>query len=234
MSCIVGGVMSEDASQGSTPEKPIEAPQLAYVKGGTSTQRSENLYEQRYQEAEARRDVAERQRKESEDAQDVAVPGQDAPVKMPGHVGGAVQYSSQMTAHPEVPKAYVLLKYLTPTGSIWIVDGEPVRCRADIIVGADPDHPTELCLMLVCPRCEADSHKHSQDNQLRIFQSNKYWELTPGKGPETFEFREYDERLERWVINIYKSAGVIEESERFSCPDCGWRARIDQNHVRPD
>lgn len=219
--------MSNDqTNDAATPKKTLEAPQLAYVKGGTSTQRSEDLYERRYQEAEDRRDVAERQREASKDQQDVSVPDGDqkATVRMPGHAGGAVQYSSQMTAHPEVPKAYVLLKYLTPTGSIMKVAGEPVECRADLIVGADPDNPTELCLILVCPRCESDSHKHAQDNQLRIFQSNKYFELAAGKGLPTFMFQG----------QMYRSAGVITESERFDCPDCGWRARIDQNHVRPD
>lgn len=209
------------------PPTEVEAPKLAYVKGGTGTQRSEDLYARRFEEAEERRDIAARQDAESRDQQDVKVPGGadgKSSVKMPGHAGGAVQYTSQMTAHPEVPKAYVLLKYLTRTGSIMKVGGEPVECMADIIVGADPDHPTELCLILVCPKCEADTHKHSQDNQLRIFQSNKYFELAAGKGQQRFMFQG----------QTYLSAGVITESERFDCPDCGWRARIEENFVRPD
>lgn len=206
-------------------DKAIEAPQLAYVKGGTGTAKSEQLFETRFHEAEARRDEAAFMREQSRDQQKVENPeDQSAEIHMPGHVGGAVQYSSQMTAHPEVPKAYVLLTYLTPTGSVMKANGEDVQCLADVIVGADPERPTELCLILVCPRCERDSHKHTQDNQLRIFQSNKHFELVTGRGDPMFMFQG----------QAYRSAGVITESERFSCPDCGWRARIDQNHVRPD
>jgi hypothetical protein len=222
------------------PEEPkqIEGPKLAYVKGGTGTTASENLYERRHQEAEARRAEADIMRRESKDQVEERLPGRDGGelrMKQPGHEGGAVQYTSQMTAHPEVPKAYVCLTYLTRTGAKMLgPQGDPVQCCADIIVGANPELPTELCLVLVCPKCQADSHKHQQDNQLRIFQSNKYFELVTGKGPATFLWVDKDDRGRVVSRHMYRSAGMIVESEPFDCPDCGWRARIDNNHVRPD
>lgn len=207
----------------SSPKKAIEGPKLAYVKGGQGTGASERLYEQRFQEAEKRRDKAELERLAARDQKQVTLPDGKTAL-LPGEDQGAVMYTSQMTAHPEVPKAYVLLKYLTRSGEPASVNGEAVECLADIIVGANPENPTELCLVIVCPRCSQDSHKHQQDNQLRIFQSNKFFELTPGVGPAIVAFQGQS----------YRSAGIIRESERFDCPDCGWRARITNNCVRPD
>ena len=78
--------------------------------------------------------------------------------------------------------------------------------------------------MLVCPRCQQRSHKHQQDNQILIRQSNRYFEFVAGKGPAEFLFQG----------KRFKSAGMITHSEPFSCHDCGWRARIDNNRVWPD
>lgn len=210
---------AEPAEQHDQAAKQIHAPKLAFVKGGTGTSASERLYEQRFQEAEERRDEQAAERTQAADARTVRRDDGLGVTKLPGHEGGAVEYTSQMTAHPEVPKAYVLLKYLNRAGS---PTGD--ECLADIIVGANPERPTELCLMLVCPHCQRQSHKHMQDNQLRIFQSNKFFELVPGKGPPLFRFEG----------QVFRSAGVITESEPFSCPDCGWRARINGNYVRED
>jgi len=211
---------SDEATETTTP---LEAPMVGYVKGGTGTSKSEQLFEQRYQDAETRRDVADAEARVSADAQKVRVPALDGEpehdVLMPGHQGGAVMYSSKLTAHPEVPEAYLLLKYLSRSGS-----ETGIECKSEIIIGANPDDPLDLCLVLVCPRCQGNSHKHQQDNQLRIFQSNRYFELVAGMGPPEFMFEG----------QMYKSAGVITESEVFSCADCTWRARIENNCVRPD
>lgn len=199
---------------------------MGFVKGGTGTAASERLYEERFRQAEARRDQADRDHALAADAVDVTHPDDDnAVTRLPGRQGGAVEYTTQMTGHPEVPKAYVKLIYLDRAGS-----ETGIECLSDIIVGADPALPTELTLMLVCPRCQEHSHKHQQDNQLRIRQSNKYFELRTGMGPRYFQFRD----PETGSLDTYHSAGVVIESEAFSCPDCGWRARIDHNRVRPD
>jgi hypothetical protein len=221
--------MTEPADPQSAPtaeDTPaIDNPALAFVKGGTGTAASERLYMQRQYEAEQRREEASRERALAADQQKVDLPGQEAPVHMPGHAGGGVMYTSQMTAHPEIPKGYILLQYLSRTGS-----KTGLECLVDLIVGANPDKPTDLCIVLVCPRCQENSHKFQQDNQLRIFQSNKHFEFVAGKGPETFVFMDPETGIE----GVYKSAGMVVASEPFRCGDCGWRARIEMNFVRPD
>lgn len=196
--------MSEEAKK-----EPV-APEFYIKGGGTSTSRSETLYEKRYREAEERRNRA---------AQDKAAG--EAP-NTPDRASGLL--TNQFTRHPEIPKAFILLKYVDRFGQEIIIDGEPVACCADLIVGLNPMRPTELALMIVCPRCQQQSHKHQQDNQILIRQSNKYFEFVAGKGPANFVFQG----------KRFKSAGMITQSEPFTCHDCGWRARIDNNRVWPD
>lgn len=189
----------------STPEKkPIEAPSLAFVKGGSSTAKNDQMWEARFREAEARRDRQEFERKVA------SVPIED---------GGAQRYSSQMTAHPEVPRAYVRLKYMTAGG-----DETGVECLADVIIGMDASNPLELTLIIVCPRCAQRGDKHLQDCQLQIRQSNKRFELRTGMGEPTFMYEG----------SLYKSAGVVTECEKFRCPDCSWSAQINNNKIYSD
>jgi hypothetical protein len=208
---------SEEIDKDEVKEEPqpedtfiVGSAPMGFVKGGTGTTASENLYEQRYQEAEQRRDQAERDR----------AMGQ-APAS-PDQASGLM--TNQFTAHPEIPKAFILLKYVDRFGQEIVINGEPVACCADLIVGLDPLMPTELSIVLVCPRCQQQSHKHQQDNQLVVRQSNKNFEFVAGKGPRDFVFQG----------QRFKSAGMITQSEPFSCDHCGWRARIDNNRVWPD
>lgn len=200
----------EKASTGeSTKVESKPSKGFSFVQGGTSTTKSEALYERRYQEAEERRKQAD------QDRRDASVPIEE---------GGAKLLSNQLTAHPEIPKAYVPLKYVDRLGQQVVINGEPVLCLADLIVGMNPSKPTELTLVLVCPRCSQDSHKHQQDNQIMIRQSNKAFEFVAAEGDPTFVFEGV----------MYRSAGVVKYCEPFQCPDCHWRARIDNNRVWPD
>lgn len=192
---------------GSGDKKPSKG--FSFVKGGTSTAKSEALYETRFREAEKRRDTADTDRKIAE---------------IPIEKGGGKLFSNQLTAHPDIPKAYVPLKYVDRLGQPVVINGEEVLCLADLIVGMNPDKPTELTLVLVCPRCSQQSHKHEQDNQIMIRQSNKAFGFVAAKGDSTFVFQG----------NLYRSAGMVEYCEPFQCPDCDWRARIDNNRVWPD
>jgi len=201
---------------GSAPE--------AFVKGGTRTAKSEALFEQRFQEGEVRRDEADAQRKLSAGQQQVDNPEDDkASILMPGAPGGAVQYTSQFTENPEIPKSYLCITYMVEG-----FFGE--RCLADLIKGVDPSNPDELTVIIVCPGCQKDSHKHQQDNQLRIRQSNKAFEFRPGMGPRRFMFQDATSGLEL----PYANAGMIIESEPFSCPDCHSRYRIINNTLLED
>ena len=196
--------MSEEAKK-----EPV-APEFFIKGGGTATSRSETLYEQRYREAEERRNQSDRDKAKAQ-----------APTT-PDQAGGML--TNQFTRHPEIPKAFILLKYVDRYGQDVIINGEVVACCADLIVGLNPTKPEELALMIVCPRCQQQSHKHQQDNQILIRQSNKYFEFVAGKGPPNFVFQG----------KRFKSAGTIVQSESFSCHDCGWTARIDNNRVWPD
>jgi hypothetical protein len=194
----------------SEEDRSPKAPEVYIKGGGTATTGSENLYERRYREAEERRDQADKDRAMAEQP------------TSPDQASGLL--TNQFTRHPEIPKAFILLKYVDRFGQDVIINGEPVCCCADLIVGLNPMQPTELALMIVCPRCQQQSHKHQQDNQILIRQSNKYFEFVAGKGPSSFVFEG----------KRFKSAGMITQSEPFSCHDCGWRARIDNNRVWPD
>lgn len=182
---------------------------MGYVKGGTPTAKSEELFERRYQEAEVRRDISAKER---------------AAASIPIEEGGAQLLSNQFTSTPEIPKAFIPLKYVDKRGQQIVIAGVPVMCCADLIIGMDPLLPTELTLILVCPKCSQDSHKRQQDNQIQIRQSNKNFEFVASKGEPTFVFQE----------KMFRSAGMITQSESFRCPDCDWRARIDNNRVWPD
>jgi hypothetical protein len=196
--------MSEEAKKGPA------APEFFIKGGGTATSRSESLYEQRYREAEERRDQSDRDKAMAEEP------------ASPDQASGLL--TNQFTRHPEIPKAFILLTYLDRFGQEVVINNETVACCADLIVGLNPVQPSELSLMIVCPRCQQQSHKHQQDNQILIRQSNKYFEFVAGKGPSSFVFQG----------KRFKSAGMIVQSEKFSCHDCGWTARIDNNRVWPD
>lgn len=210
----------------SEADKP-KAPEII-VRGGTGTSKSEELFERRFHEAEERRDVAAAEKALSRDQQLVDKPDGDGQAFMPGRMNGAVLATNQFTEHPEVPKAYVCLiianRYGADTG---------VRCLADILQGINPDNPHDLALNIVCPTCQERSHKHQQDNQLRILQSNKAWELREGAGEPIIVWEETTESG-LTTVEHYPSAGIVTESEPFVCDDCGTRYRIANNVLRPD
>ena len=200
--------MSDDATSKKTTGTIDGAPDV-FVKGGTRTDASGRMFEQRYREAEQRRDVADAEKKLGQ---------------IPVEQGGAQLHTSQMTAHPEIPKAYIPLTYVDSRGEPIVINGEVVLCQADLIIGMNPLDPLGLTVILVCPRCSQEGVKHAQDCQLTIQQSNKWFEFTAGMGAPTFVHQG----------KTFKSAGMIQQSEVFSCGDCGWRARIDKNRVWPD
>jgi hypothetical protein len=170
--------------------------------GRTPTLASERHYEQSFQEAEERRDALEHDKKVAQ---------------VPVERGGGKLHTSRLTDKPEIPEAHIHLIYVNrhghPTGEVGV---------ADLLIGVDDRYPKELTLILTCPRC-AGGQKHLQDCQMRIRQTNKWFELDAAKGPETFPFLE-DPDKNLW--KIYLSAGVIRESEPCRCPDCGWRFRL--------
>jgi hypothetical protein len=190
-------------------ERPPEQPLAAFVKDGSHTDASAALFDRRFREAEERRNQADRDRAVS---------------RIPIEQGGGVMHTHRFTSHPEVPQAVVLLHYVNEYGN----KVPPNECLADIII-EDWSHPKDLTLIIVCPRCANGGHKHEQDCQLSIRQSNRKWTLIPAVGPKQFVFKD-----KRRGPQVYYSAGTIAESEVFTCADCSWRGRIVNNQIRTE
>lgn len=189
--------------------KKIENPLLAFVPGGTRTAASERLFEERFRESEKRRDA------------DAAMKRAASQPAEPGRI--TTLSTHKLTRNPEVPQGYVLLHYLNRYGS----KVPPGECCADIWI-TDWDNPNNLTLNLICRRCYLEGVKHPQDCQIQVKMSNRWWQLEAGKGPKFFL---HDDGS---GPRSYPSAGVIAESERFTCPDCNWRAQIVNNTIREE
>jgi len=186
---------------------PLGAPMQAFVKGGTHTSGSERMFKERFEDAEKRRNRADFDKKLA---------------SIPVEQGGAKMFTHNFAESPEVPKAYVKLRYANRYGA----PAEPGECLADVII-ENWDRPNDLTLIFVCPGCYTERHKSAGDCQLKMRMSNRWWNLKPRYG-ET-----------RWTdpdgqIRIYKLAGDVVESEPFSCPDCGYRGRIVNGWLRQE
>lgn len=180
--------------------KPLSAPLSAFVRGGTGTSKSDAMFAALWKDAEDRRDT-------------------EAAAKKIGSVpidegGGMLVENPLATPGTEkIPKASLLLTYLTPAG-------EPtgVQCLADLVMELNG----EVILILVCVGCMRRG-RHMDQCQIQLRQQNKRFTFRAGMGAPFFDFEG----------RRYKSAGMIVETEKFRCGDCGWTARIDHNNVRP-
>jgi hypothetical protein len=186
----------------------VDEPLAMFVKDGTSTTASERLYDQGYREAEQRRKEADRDR---------------AIARKPIEQGGGRMYTHQMTSRPDIPRAFVLLRYANEQGSPM----PPGECLANVLI-ENWSRPHDLTLVIMCPRCWLGGQKHAQDCQLFIRMSNRNWEFVPASGPKTFKFDDGG------GPKMYSSAGVVAESEIFHCKDCSWAARIVNNVIRTE
>lgn len=218
-----GPAMSDDSSNKASQESFLggKAPD-ALVKGGTHTTRSENHFNKLHADAEERRNIADKERAAARGQREVANPEDPrAKILLPGEIGkGAVQYSTQFTENPEIGKAYLAI----------LVPSLGELCCADLIKGIDPANPDELTIIIVCPGCIQDGHKKQDQCQLQIRQSNKNFTFFPGEGPPDFEFQDPESGL----YVKYRNAGMIGESEPFSCGDCNGRYRIVANVLLED
>lgn len=185
-------------------ERALNAPLMAWVKDGTPTAKSEEKIEREWQQAERRRDELEEDKKVA---------------RIPIEHGGGRLFTNRMTSNADIPAAYVLLHYVNSAGR----KVPPGECCADVLQ-EDFSDPNNLTLILVCRRCI--QRKHADTSQIKIRQSNRYWKLVTGMGPRTFTFDD------GWGPKTYHSAGVVVESEKFTCGYCHWRAVIDHNKIR--
>lgn len=180
-------------------------PVAAYIKGGGTTT---SAHDKRVMEIEA---DAERRRDQALAEKKLA----SAPIEE----GGAKVFTHHLSSNANVEAGFVLLQYLTPKGDVRYENGEELQCLADVhMLSAD-----ELCLTLVCPSCKNRGIPQGQC-QMRIRQKNKHFDLDVTKAGELIVFEG----------KPYRSAGVVRESDRFRCDQCGWAARIINNCVRPE
>ena len=194
------------------PPKTVMGVPIGWVVGGTLRSVEDEQIRRQEAEAELRRDAAIEERAASKRAIEK---------------GGAKQYNNQLTTRPEIEKGYVLLTYLTGRGEPLYEDGQLVQCLADVIVGADPKLPTELSLVIVCPRCKARGLPQGQC-QLSIRQTNRQWEFDQKGAGEFFPFDD------GFGTRMYRLAGRGGARGRLSCGRCNWQARLDNNRVWPE
>lgn len=181
---------------------------MGFVKGGTTTSGHDRLIASNERDAERRRDESD---EEKRIAKEHGLASGDA-----NHM--AARGSYEFTDHPEIKKAYVPLQYMERNGREVAFKG-----TGDIIMPGDPMFPNELALLIFCPKCKETGLPAGQCI-LTIRQGNRKWHLDTRKGGELFV--EEDGTPQR-------SAGVIMDSERFTCANCSWAARIDNNKVIP-
>lgn len=200
---------SESDSSGTLFGLPVDM----FVKGGTTTTAHDRLMAEQEADAERRRAEADEEKRKA---------------KAFGLASGnpnevATQYHHEFTDHPEIRKAYVPLQYMGRGGK----EVEHVGV-GDITMVHDPKFPNELALLLYCPKCKERGLPASQCI-LTVRQANRKWELDTRPGRENGAgslFIDPDGIAQR-------SAGVIMDSERFTCARCSWSACVDNNRVIP-
>jgi predicted RNA-binding Zn-ribbon protein involved in translation (DUF1610 family) len=138
--------------------------------------------------------------------------------RLPVEAGGARIFENK-SLDPGAKDLHVLLDLVNAKGEPHLVAGVPIQCLADIrVVG-----PNEMAVVVVCPRCINRKIPQGQC-QIQVRQSNRNWHLSDkGRGSPLW----FDGKM-------YQSAGTIMDSDRFSCPNCAWSARIDNNKLRAE
>lgn len=204
-----------------TTGKSIENPLDAFVKGGTTS------FKHDMNEMALREDASERRA------------GYDADVGLikqtPPELGAGKLFTNRLTENPEIPLSYVLIHYLNRHGNpVFHPSGEPVTCRADVMVVDEfEDGMPERAITLICPRCIENGVAEDRA-QITIRQSNKAFFLDTRTAGTWEIFKGFDAHGNYSPAESFPSAGMIMESEKFSCSLCGWTARIDKNRVWPD
>jgi len=115
---------------------------------------------------------------------------------------------------PQKSAAYVLLDYVNARREPLLFRGQPLQCLADIMALDD-----DLALMIFCLSCKKRGEPLDHCI-LRIFKKNRAWHLDTRTSGELILFEG----------SVYRSAGTIQDSERFTCV-CGWSAHIDRNQI---
>lgn len=203
----------ESSKKAAAPEPVAEkkmfgVPMAMFVKGGTTTTAHDNREAREWHEAEDRRKV-----------QDAEMQTARVPIDQ----GGAQMYTSKFLNQQEssVPEAHVVLDFVNRRGEQLYEQGVPLQCLADIIMSTEPAFEGEQVLLIMCPKCMEKTK--AQNTILQLRQSNRMWHLHERGRGELVVFGD----------KPYLSAGTIMDSEKFTCAQCSWSARIDNNKIWP-
>jgi len=159
-------------------------------------------------DAERRRDVSAKER---------------ALARVPVHQGGAMIYENKLSSDPEQQQTYFALEYVDARGEPFYLNGQALGCLADVQVLPDG----HVQFQMVCPKCKAEGVPQGQC-QMRVNSANKRFEIDPDTAGSLVMFND------GFGPKAYRSAGVIRETERLRCYQCGWACRVVRNKVRPE
>jgi hypothetical protein len=219
--------MGDDSKKAPEPKIPAlgkriiaGAPKSVFVKGGTTSSAHDKAVKAQWLESERRRAEADMERRIA-----------DVPIEK----GGGVQFTNQLNTQDErdLQTGKVELFFVNSRGEQEYESGEPLRCLADVIVPDKPERPSELMLIMICPKCKERGLPADQAI-IQIRQSNREWDLDQRRVGEPIIWDEWvdgPDGLRRKKREVYLSAGIVRDGEKFTCPRCNWRAVIDDNKV---
>lgn len=199
-------VAEQPAPEGAVPTMPkVVLPMQMFVRGGTQTSADERRTHDAWVDAEKRRDIAAAEK---------------TVCSFPVEEGGGKMYTHEFAAPgtQELPKAYVLLRFVNSRGEPVYDQGVPLECLTDIIAPDAPAFKDELMLLICCPVCH--ERYPLGDSIMQVRQSNRSWHLDMKHAGELIVFEG----------RPYKSAGHVMDSEGFTCR-CGTKWRIDKNKI---
>ncbi|MBW2672214.1 MAG: hypothetical protein JRD89_02210 [Deltaproteobacteria bacterium] len=188
---------------------PIGVPLDILVRYGTTTSKHDQAVAEQ---------LAESRRRRAEDDAEKRIANEHG-IQRGDPSSVATRYSNQFTDNPEIARAYVPLTYVTRSGR-----EVTHRGVGDIIMVQDPAFENELALILFCPSCIEKAGLPPDQSLVTVRQSNRNWYLDRRTAGELSVFEDG---------TTFRTAGVIMESELFTCARCSWRARIDHNKVWP-
>lgn len=192
----------------SIPSAPFGVPLEAFVRGQRSRPAAhERMLAEEHEDAERRRAVADQECKEA---------------KKPIVQGGAMLYTNKFQESPEASESFFALEYVTERGEPLYMHGQELGCLADVT--AMPDGSVQF--HIVCPQCKAEG-LHQERCQMRVNSKNKKFEIDFSTAGDLVMFND------GFGPKPYRSAGVLRETERLRCDQCGWACRIIKNKVRP-
>lgn len=208
---------SEQSAQPENAAPPAPAPEPkmwgvpleSFVRGArTRTMAHDQQVAEEEADAEKRRAVAAKERAMS---------------KVPIHQGGAMLYQNKFQDSPESAESFISLEYVTVRGEPMYLNGQELGCLADVTVLPDG----AIQFHIVCPQCKSMDVPQGRC-QMRVNSKNKRFEIDFSTAGEMVMFND------GFGPRAYRSAGVIRETERLRCDQCGWACRIIKNKVRPE